>query len=665
MKKNFLLILLVFIISSVQAQITFTIGNVSGAEPGTDIHIPVRVSGIDGSNGGTPVSAIELHLNYAENVLTYDTSLNFNVSTPVSQWFFGATGIEYSTNWIHPSLLTISLPDNELLFEIVYHYLGGPTELEFIVAKCEILDAAYNVIPNVVFINGQVSPAAGSDVSIWNGSGSWNTTANWSNGIPGESTKAVIQSGTVAVQSNVVGKTLDIASGAVLEVFPNYAVSIDSSFSNNGTFKILSDPSGTGSVIVGGLITGDGEYLTELYLDYTNSPAHLVASPVNNATPAIFANATIKKYNENGAMFSALTLSEILNPGAGYLATGSVSATTTFTSAFLNADLALGNLSYTSSNTKSQRGLNLVGNPFPSAIQWGFGDWQKNKVDNSIYAWEGYKYVSWNGTIGSFTDGIIPAMQGFYIKSNATAASVRIPKEARLHSSLPYLKSNEPVSDLLKIRIESVNDAQHYDETYIHIADGTTAAFDSSADAFKLFGDDSFPQIFTKSTDDSELSINTQPAFESIPIECKISTAGAYKLTFAGMGSFLASQALTVEDKKDNIFINIRNFDSYSFTSGGLNESGRFMLHFYEVGIGEDQAELFFAWSNGQELFIDASDIQTKVRINLYSLTGQRVLVIDNRILPSKVSLAGIKPGIYMLQISDGKNYYSKKILVF
>ena len=95
MKKILTMIFLGCMMLSANGQITITAGSAYLQTPGTTLHIPVMVKGLDGAAGGTAVSGLEFHIRYLSSSLFYDTTLNFSPLTPATQWYFSANGIEY------------------------------------------------------------------------------------------------------------------------------------------------------------------------------------------------------------------------------------------------------------------------------------------------------------------------------------------------------------------------------------------------------------------------------------------------------------------------------------------------------------------------------------------------------------------------------------------
>jgi hypothetical protein len=666
MKKVLILLFTGIILSlSGVCQITVKIGSALQQNPGSDVHLPVSVTGLDGSAGGKGVAGIELHITYSSTSLVYDTSLNFSLLTPSSQWFFGGNGTEYSTNWLEPSGNKVNIPDNTELFEIVFHYLGGPTELIFDSARCLLVDSVYNIIPGVHYINGQVTPSQGLVESKWNGTGPWITAANWSNGIPGDSTNAIIESGEVTILSTAICKSLAINPGCTVNISPGFSLTVNQDYSNNGMFNLQSASGGTGSLIVRGSVAGTGVNNFMQFLEFPEGKPHMASSPVMGSAASVFEGNIVEKYIENTASWNSLSSSEILETGVGYRINGSTPATFTFQGAFLTSDVTINNLSYTSSGQEDSRGYNLLGNPYPSAIQWDEGGWQRTNVDYAVYVWSGYKYLTWNGSIGSLTDGVIPAMKGFFIRANAAGALLRIPGNARLHSTLPYTKSMDMMTNVISMRIENITDTAHYDEAFVNILNGSTMSFDNNLDAFKLLGSMEYPQIFTKSTDQKALSINTQPEFLSIPVEVTTGIAGSYKITFGGIESFSQGQPVFFEDKTSGTIINVRNSNQLVFVSSGTNETGRFILHFQEVGIGEHEGTSLRVWNSEGRIHIEPKNGALQIdQLDIFNLMGQNVYSTSKLSLPATIQPNYLSTGLYILKVKSQDEIWVQKLMV-
>ena len=70
------------------------------------------------------------------------------------------------------------------------------------------------------------------------------------------------------------------------------------------------------------------------------------------------------------------------------------------------------------------KGFNLVGNPYPSPVDWNSPGWTKTNIDDAIYFFRSAGTDKYTGTYSSFVNGlssdgvstsIIPSMQGFFV----------------------------------------------------------------------------------------------------------------------------------------------------------------------------------------------------------------------------------------------------------
>ena len=72
------------------------------------------------------------------------------------------------------------------------------------------------------------------------------------------------------------------------------------------------------------------------------------------------------------------------------------------------------------------KGFNLVGNPYPSPIDWDAATgWTKTNIDNALYYFKASGTDQYSGTYSTYVNGmfqamgvstnIIPSMQGFFV----------------------------------------------------------------------------------------------------------------------------------------------------------------------------------------------------------------------------------------------------------
>ncbi len=88
------------------------------------------------------------------------------------------------------------------------------------------------------------------------------------------------------------------------------------------------------------------------------------------------------------------------------------------------------NLSYNNTNPEDPNlvGFNMVGNPYPTTINWDASrGWTRRStnVNESFYVWNNAasSYEAWNGLTGSKGDGLIAPWQAFWVQVSATAGA--------------------------------------------------------------------------------------------------------------------------------------------------------------------------------------------------------------------------------------------------
>ncbi len=90
------------------------------------------------------------------------------------------------------------------------------------------------------------------------------------------------------------------------------------------------------------------------------------------------------------------------------------------------------NLSYTNSGTATNDGWNLIGNPYPTSVNWSASQgWARDSLDLTFYVWSDSAsngngaYLTWNTMgIGTKGNGKIAPWQGFWVKANGSTPQI-------------------------------------------------------------------------------------------------------------------------------------------------------------------------------------------------------------------------------------------------
>jgi hypothetical protein len=383
------------------------------------------------------------------------------------------------------------------------------------------------------------------------------------------------------------------------------------------------------------------------------------------------------------------TAANILNPIEGYAVNfGSVATPVTvdITGVVNNGPVSV--TLYNNNNTYT-KGFNLVGNPYPSAIDWDAAGWTKTSIDNAVYYFRASTTDEYGGTYSSYINGIstdpgvatniIPSMQGFFVHvTNGTfpvTGTLGAVNSVRVNDlSHPILKSAK-IQDLFLIRATAsfTDDATSTDPVVIYFKDGPLPEFDSGFDALKLMNTNVMvTNFYSLLTGGTKLSINALPAQADtalyVPLGLKTYRDGEINFTVKDIENQPEGVRVYFRDKGTGANVKMLPGQGYKITLTAGDYNDRFYLAFLKsiTGTGDagTSSGLFSAYVSEGSIRATVGALSGKEGIiTLYDLTG-RPLLIKKVYEPGDYELApGVKQGIYILGFETG-NYNSSIKLV-
>lgn len=554
---------------------------------------------------------------------------------------------------------------------------------------------------------GVISVSSGPLPSSWTGGTStdWNTPSNWYSGvIPTSSTDITIAS-TATNQPVISGSTtavcnsLTIGTGASLTISPTGKATF-ASLINNGILNLQSDATGIASLILVSY-TDNGTENIEMYLtgggDEFTYPWHYISSPVTSLSTDVFTTGTGQSYDLaayyedhtspdhslrwiawNGYDYSidAIPASPVtfstLVPGKGYnIYFYESSALKTF-GGTLNTTDETESLSYTGTNNDTQ-GWNLLGNPFTSGLDWD----QITKpagVDNAIYFTSNSNFASYVGGVGTpaGTSGLIPPMQGFFVKANQTGQSITLPASARVHNFHSRYKGDEETIPLIRLKIDSQRAS---DETVIRFDEKASSTFDSELDAYKFSKTGTSVGLWTVNGTVS-YSINSIPFPETeieVSVGINVSESGSYKLTATQLQG-LDKYTIYLIDKTSGLTTELKNNSTVSFNSSEGMVTDRFIIKIIDITTGIENPVLS---ENKFKIYAskDLISIQTlsdewdgkSGSIDLLDMTGRTISKINNSEFWKgsliQIPATGYK-GVCFVKLQSGVMRYVGKVII-
>ena len=566
-------------------------------------------------------------------------------------------------------------------------YSGEMVRFAFIYENAD----AYPVAIDEIEINSEASV-----YSVWLGrqSSGWNNPENWSSGVPNEDSYIVIlpSDKLPVIDSNLTVGNITIASEAQLTLAPGSSLNVNSEIINKGGYAglVLESGSGTGIADASIIHTTPGvEATVRRYISNEPYAWHQLSSPVANhyisaEIPGNFDEGNVFAWFEPAQTWVSYTNNviwptwEFVNgsdnfvSGKGYMVSYTGNPIKEFT-----GELNQGTISYDISymaHPDENPGFNLVGNPYPSSIDWkSDSGWNRESLLSSEDQ-EGYTIWIWNpeyaqyGTyhsaaLGDYgTNGVtryIPPMQAFWVKAKENG-SLGFNDQVRVHSKQPWLKNNAPEFTTLKFSItNSVN--RYRDEIIVEPGHEKTGG-----GAKKMFSlNPTSPQMYI--TDNNEnwsiyfLSDNFDSTNVSIGFVPAVSAL--YSLNLSGHESF--DKEIVLEDTKAGLFHSLTHISDYFFTAEPSDDADRFVLHFRKSSTG------FTAYTcasnpgfylNNNVLYVTSGISNSQLHI--YDIHG-RTLLSKSLTLPGMHQFPLNYPaGIYMVRVITGKQMKAGKVIL-
>jgi len=500
--------------------------------------------------------------------------------------------------------------------------------------------------------------------------------------------------------SNVSGVTLLgplNASGIVLVESGN--------LSSNGFLTLVSTASGTALIDGSGNGTVSGNVTMQRYLP-SGFGYKYFSSPFTNATVGEFDDdriidpfyTTVYSYNENNIVSGMPasgwveyeTSSNPLSPLSGYAvnfgdltAARTVDVTGVVNNGILSATFYNHNQVYT-------KGFNLVGNPYPSPIDWSApSGWTKTNIDNALYFFKasssdpyGGRYSTWVNGISSddTVSNIIPSMQGFFIHVSdgppwPVTATLSIDNSARVTGlSQIFAKSGEKKPEsLLRLTATLDDNPASTDHMVIYFDQKAEKGFDSGLDALKLINTDYYtPSLYSFSADAKKLSINALPerndTIITIPLGITTSVDGYLKIRLTDTGEMLEGWKIFLSDLKAGMDYDLREGEGYRVFLEAGECNNWFMLNLTPLatGIPETKPDDIFSIYSSHGIvkaYIDL-DKTGEGDLRIFNLAGKLLFVERITATGYNEFHPGLKDGIYIATFTSGKYRYSGKLYI-
>lgn len=498
------------------------------------------------------------------------------------------------------------------------------------------------------------------------GSGNWSSASSWvGNAVPVSLANVVVNDNLTLDQDATVN-TLAVNSGATLtNSSKNLTVS---------TFNINSDANGTGSFVDNGSTTVTGTANVNQYLTYRT---WYMSSPVANAQPT--GMNWIKSYNEVDdtwpTLFDARAESAVAYgtntfvTGKGYLVVP-VSGNSIQFSGVLNTGNQNINLTRSDGNTLNS-GFNLIGNPYPSYLDWSKVLTANSSIMPTTTMWyrtkDGATYKFWtvNGDGVSSPNGAsqyIPPMQAFWVRTIANNSMLNLTNDMRTNApATDYLLKAPAAGNTQKTLLRlQVSNGTNTDETVIYFSENSSNGQDTN-DAPKMSNNDpAIPEIFTRAGNDRLVinSMNNIPLNQEIAMGFVAGDASSFSIKANELSNLPSDVKVILKDNVTKTETDLTDGSAVYTFSPDATTGDRFSVIFraasITTGVANPVDQKVSVSSNAShQLTVTYNDVSNSAsEVSVYNAVGQR-LITQPYLGNTTVIARTFNPGIYVVKINN------------
>ena len=525
----------------------------------------------------------------------------------------------------------------------------------------------------------------------WTGAVStdWSLAGNWNRATVPTATDDVYITSTPTNQPHITTPAaslatcanINVGASATLTVDAGKAFTVEGDVTNDGTILVKADVTGIGSFIDNGTIAGAGSFKMEQYLTGSNNAGtpnglfYYVSNPVVGATASSYGVASGNKLwsaDEVSQNYPQITNgATVLNPAQGYVARMGSTGVLIFTGTSFNTGNQSASGLTRTGTTETNRGYNLVGNPYPSTVNWDDVDttnlygtiwYRTNQGSTMLYdTYNGVSGLGTNNNLSGAVTGDIPPTQGFWVrvKNDESTASVNFTNAMRSHGTLSGIYRMAAEEGTVRM---TLSNSTASDEAILLFNENASDDFDVY-DSHKFWASN-IPQLYMNEATDTLVinglySTSTNPV---VDLGVKLPLAGSYVLNATEIT--VVDENVFLEDRLLSIFQDLNLESSYAFSSSvGGNIPNRFALHFGMAVTGlEDAGSNVGIYSHGKQVTVLLNEISAGT-IDVLDMAGRVVHTQNVNSERTTIELSTAS-GIYLVRVETANGTITKKISI-
>lgn len=485
-------------------------------------------------------------------------------------------------------------------------------------------------------------------------------------------------------------------------------VTANGNLSSGGNLTLVSSATQTALISGSGIANVTGNVTIQRYLP-SGFGYKYVSSPFQTATVGEFspevnlaaAFETFYTYNENnsegglGIKFIAGWVKYIvpanpLIPMTGYAANFGTNPAPKPVDA--SGVVNNGNQSITLSNNNRPftKGFNLVGNPYPSPIDWDQAtDWTLTNVDKAIWLFNASTTDQYGGVYSSYVNGvytdlsanatttpnIIPSMQGFFVHvTNPGSGTLAMTNKVRTTNLTPTFKAAyfDPRT-ILRFAANFDEKNSLSDGLVIYFDPLSSVNFENEKDALKMMNTDlAVPNLYSITPDIHQLSISAIPSpidsLTKIPLGVKVLKDGWANFNASDISQLQSNMHIYLTDAQEGITQDLKQKSNYRFYLKAGEYNRRFTLVFSLSDLNKPAVvgeKMFTIVRSGNRLYVKVNlPFNTKGNLIVTNMQGKTLLQKGVFEMETVEIDPNVGSGVYVVTLISGKRIESEKILI-
>lgn len=507
----------------------------------------------------------------------------------------------------------------------------------------------------------------------------WGTASNWGSGSVLSSESKVIISNEVndpQIGSAAECARMNIESGGKLEITATSSLTI------NG---ILYNEAGTNGLLINSSAAGTGTLLHEtnnvdaavntFFANSNDTLWTLVAPPVDGEIADVFLGEYLYYWDEpTETWVDIVDETTPINIMQGY-SSKKVADTAKYEGKIKAGQLSK-SLDYTIGAPVEYTGWNLLGNPYPSNIDWDLVSIPAG-MESGISIWDsdGRKYFQYSKAgVGDIEARYVQVGQGYFVRAQTSGVSFSLNDNTRTHAGNSGIDKNikSPSTNLDNTLVFEVLKDGKGDKTFLNFKENAQWNYNLEMDVHKLFGYEYIPQVFSYFSlkENTLAAINSVPFpsdTDTIPIGFRVNANGLYDMNVYGLYSLPMFMQVYLYDRVNKDIYDLKADSVLQFFYTNEDPEHRFDLFFNDItGIEsyDNSSDDIIIYSNKNLLFIQGTIDIGQSAISIFNMQGQKVAYSNNLHEYKDGKSLFVPEAYYLVLVNTAHHTYVEKVYI-